>query len=228
MYSKEFMATLGQYVYGYLPNGQLFDPENEYLGKGVDKRCLDHVKEKGLNPENIWIVGRNLEKYAETTPAHEIASFAVEALMLATQKPKHNTASGRYQQDCWINTKLSDLYAEWQKTQINIYKEMNRFVSEYNLDDTLSSGWWSGSSFMLSAGRANSIEKYINVTPLVDGYENYVRFAFSNSKEMSKKERAKSWAIDNPDYDISFNDAGDTIDIKGLSINDALDLWSSQ
>lgn len=226
-YPKAFMETLGNYLYGYLPNG-IIDDTAEYIGKGVDKRCLDHVSEKGLDPDNLFIIGRNLEQYAKTTPAEEIASFAVEAFNIATRKPKYNTASGRYN-ELWIVTKLSDLFLEWKKSQINILEEMNKFISTYIEDLEKIKGYWgSGSSFMLSAGRFNSVERYLNITPMVDSFDNFVRLSFSNSTDMTKEERAQKWLSENPQYNATLNKSGDTVDIKGLPLEEAIELWSGE
>jgi len=85
--TQEFFATLGQYVYQYIDS----EGKPYYTGKGRADRCFAHVYEKGFDPEDCYIVARNLEKFEDKK---DWQSFLLESYLISTQNPDGNTVSG--------------------------------------------------------------------------------------------------------------------------------------
>ena len=58
--SGAFFESLGQYVYGYRKKkSNTWD----YIGKGNGNRGIQHVKTKGYDVDNLYIIARNLERF---------------------------------------------------------------------------------------------------------------------------------------------------------------------
>lgn len=220
-YPKAFMETLGQYVYAYYPEG--LESQPEYVGKGVDTRCLAHIKEKNQDPANLYIMGRNLEQYSKSTPAEEIASFAAEAAYIAILNPKLNSVSGRYGK-LWNPTRLDDLYWDWKKEQINPVKESMRFFNEHpEIHEHVKGMWATGNSFVYTSPTNNGIEYLLNITPEVDEFIPVVKVKFASSK---REELRDQWVKDNEsEYDLAAE--GEMVIVNGLSIERAIELWMS-
>jgi len=220
-YPKAYMETLGSYVYGYYPEG--LSGQAEYIGKGVDTRCLAHVKDKNQDPANLYILGRNLEKYAKSTPAEEIASFAAEAAIIAITNPKLNSVSGRYG-DLWKPERLDDLYQEWKKQQINPVKESMRFYNDHpEIQEHVKGMWATGNSFVFTSPTSNGIEYILNVTPEVDGFVPVVKVKFSRDK---REELREKWIKDN-DSEYNLSADGEMVNVTGLTVEKAIELWMS-
>lgn len=220
-YPKAFMETLGQYVYAYYPEG--LDTQPEYVGKGVDTRCLSHVKDKDQDPANLYIMGRNLEKYAKSTPSEDIASFAAEAAIIAITNPKLNSVSGRYGK-LWNPTRLDDLYTEWKKEQINPVKESMRFYNDHpEIQDHVKGMWVTGKTFVFTQSTVDGIEYLLYVTPEVDTFIPLVKVKFSAK---NRDELRDQWVQDNEkDYELTAD--GEMINVNGLSVEQAIELWLS-
>ena len=95
----EFFATLGQYVYQYKDEQGVY-----YTGKGNGDRCYAHVAEKGFDPEQCYIVARNLERFEDKK---DWQSFLLESYLIATLNPDGNSVSGHYK-ECFVMANLSD------------------------------------------------------------------------------------------------------------------------
>ena len=222
-YPKAFMETLGQYVYAYYPNGEIGGVP-EYSGKGVDTRCLTHIKEKGLDPANLFIMGRNLEQYTKSTPVDEIASFAAEAALIAVLNPEYNKVSGRYG-DLWCLSKLDDIYLDWKKQQIDPVKESMRFYNEHpEIHDNIKGMTASGNSFTYYASTVGGIEYMLTIVPEVDGFKPIVKVKFASNK---REELRDEWVKNNQDeYKLAAD--GEMISVQDLSVERAIELWTSQ
>ena len=222
-YPKAFMETLGQYVYAYYPDG-IINGSPKYQGKGVNTRCLAHIKEKGLDSENLFIMGRNLETYAKSTPVEEIASFAAEAALIAILNPEHNQVSGRYG-DLWCMSKLDDIYHEWKKDQIDPVKESMRFYNEYpEIHENIKGMTASGNSFTYYASTVGGVEYMLTIIPEVDGFKPVVKVKFASSK---REELRDEWVKNNQEEYTLVTD-GEMISVQGLTIEEAIELWVSQ
>jgi|TARA_B100001964_G_C14033943_1_gene509551 hypothetical protein len=227
-YPKAFMETLGQYVYAYYPEG-VINGTPEYYGKGVDTRCLAHIKEKELDLANLFIMGRNLEEYAKSTDGiatgvDEIAAWAAEAALIAVLNPEHNKVSGRYGH-LWVQSKLDDVYLDWKKEQINPVKESMRFYNEHpEIHDNVKGMSASGNSFTYYASTVGGIKYLLTIIPDVDGFKPVVKVEFDNKK---REELRDEWVKNNQDeYKLAAD--GEMISVQDLSVEKAIELWTSQ
>jgi hypothetical protein len=83
--SGEFFSQLGQSVYQYINRDTL---KPYYTGKGNGDRCWAHVVDKGFNPEDCFIVARNLENFEDK---QDWQSFLLESYLITTQNPEDNS-----------------------------------------------------------------------------------------------------------------------------------------
>ena len=124
--TAEFFQTLGQYVYRYKDN----EDSIYYTGKGNGDRCLSHVKDKDFDPEECYIVARNLEKFENKK---DWQSFLLESFLIAQDNPESNSVSGHYK-ECFVNTKLFDLFSEWQATQYDNFEKFPEwYITHYDI-----------------------------------------------------------------------------------------------
>jgi hypothetical protein len=114
--SLEFFATLGQYVYQYIDA----DGKSYYTGKGNGDRCYAHVADKGFNPDECYIVARNLEKFEEKK---DWQSFLLESYLIATQSPDGNSVSGHYK-ECFVMTSLSSMFTNFKSDQYDMFETL--------------------------------------------------------------------------------------------------------
>jgi len=120
---KVFWDGLGSYVYGYRDKHGDWD----YIGKGVGNRVLSHVKSKGFDIENAWIIASNLEDFDD---GDDGSAHALETLLIINHKPKHNSVSGRYQENI-IMTSLRGLITQHQDAQRNNHTECAETLLKY-------------------------------------------------------------------------------------------------
>jgi hypothetical protein len=122
----EFFATLGQYVYQYI------DKETKvpyYTGKGNGDRCYSHVVDKGFDPEDCYIIARNLEKFEDKK---DWQSFLLESYLIATQNPDGNSVSGHYK-ECFIMAALSSMFSDFQSDQHDMFESLPEwYVDNYD------------------------------------------------------------------------------------------------
>jgi len=123
--TQEFFATLGQYVYQYIDsNGRPY-----YTGKGGGDRCYAHVCEKGFNPDECYIVAKNLEKFEDKK---DWQSFLLESYLIATQSPDGNSVSGHYK-ECFVMASLSSMFATFKSEQYDMFESFPEwYVQNYD------------------------------------------------------------------------------------------------
>lgn len=117
-----FFESLGQYVYGYK------DTEGnwEYIGKGNHARALSHIKSKELDPSNLYIIARNLEKFSHKKDQE---SFILESFLITSNQPKLNSVSGHYQ-ECFVMAKFSELFGSFVSTQRDNFESFPEWYIE--------------------------------------------------------------------------------------------------
>jgi hypothetical protein len=125
--SYEFFATLGQYVYQYIDKDTL---KPYYTGKGNGDRCYAHVADKGFNPDDCYIVARNLEKFENKK---DWQSFLLESYLIATHDPENNSVSGHYK-ECFIMASLSSLFNEYESDQYDNFAAFpDWYINNYDV-----------------------------------------------------------------------------------------------
>ena len=114
--SGAFFESLGQYVYGYRKKkSNIWD----YIGKGNGNRGIQHVKTKGYDVDNLYIIARNLERFENK---QDWQSFLLESYLIAFEQPKDNSVSGHYE-ECFIMAKFSELYGTFVDSQFDAFAE---------------------------------------------------------------------------------------------------------
>ena len=123
----EFFATLGQYVYQYIDKDTL---KPYYTGKGNGDRCYAHVVDKGFNPDDCYIVARNLEKFEDKK---DWQSFLLESYLIATHDPENNSVSGHYK-ECFIMASLSSLFNDYESDQYDNFAAFpDWYINNYDV-----------------------------------------------------------------------------------------------
>ena len=145
--SGAFFDTLGQYVYAYIDE----DGDWIYCGKGNGDRCWAHVVEKGLDPEDIYIIARNLDDFA--MDKKDCQSFLLESYLIATHKPKRNKVSGHYKENFEMAT-LKGLFKTYSNAQRDMHVELGEFIrrNEEVLKGTIGMTESRGVQFTLKSG----------------------------------------------------------------------------
>jgi hypothetical protein len=121
--SAEFFATLGQYVYQYV------DPITKvpyYTGKGNGDRCYSHVADKEYNPDECYIVARNLEKFENKRDG---LSFLLESYLISTQNPDGNSVAGHYK-ECFVMLPLSSMFSDFKSEQYDNFAVLPEWYTE--------------------------------------------------------------------------------------------------
>jgi hypothetical protein len=121
--SGAFFETLGQYVYAYKnPKTEEWD----YIGKGNGDRCWSHVESKGLDPDNLYIRAKNLEKFYEKG---DWQSFLLESFLISTEQPKLNSVSGHYK-ECFEMASLSSMFSDYVSSQHDNFETFPEWYTE--------------------------------------------------------------------------------------------------
>ena len=120
--SGEFFATLGQYVYQYKDEQGVY-----YTGKGNGDRCYAHVAEKGFDPEQCYIVARNLERFEDKK---DWQSFLLESYLIATLNPDGNSVSGHYK-ECFVMASLSSMFKNYVSDQYDMFETLPQWYVEH-------------------------------------------------------------------------------------------------
>lgn len=196
-YPKAFMETLGYYQYGYYPNGEFDNTINpQYDGKGVKMRCLDHLKDKPVDIDNLIIIGRNLEKFTEGRDAIEAVQAATESMRINVLEPKLNKIKGMYD-ELWVKTPISTLLADWLKTQINPVVEEKKFWAQHpELEDVTQATTTNSSGTVYQTQRLKGTEYNLHVNYTIDGPEVTLKVNFSRKGVGGKTmaELYEAWA----------------------------------
>tara|TARA_B110000285_G_scaffold227547_1_gene289047 strand:+ start:1204 stop:1902 length:699 start_codon:yes stop_codon:yes gene_type:complete len=227
----KFWESLGQYQYGYWPDG-IFDisiaPKyrGEYIGRGQKDRCVDHLINKDVNINDLVIIGRNTEKFTVEREATAAVQAACESLLITLFDPKLNKIAGMYSHT-WCRMRVLDLYAEWQKQQINIPDEQQKFYSLYGtyIRDHIKSSQSTGQQFTYHSKSGNSTEYHLTIVPTIAGYIPTVKVKFNKPAGLERETLKEQWLQDNPLVESETN--GEYLHINGLSIDDAIELWVS-
>jgi hypothetical protein len=196
-YPKAFMQTLGYYQYAYYPNGKFDNTINpEYDGKGVKMRCLDHLKDKPVDVDNLIIIGRNLEKFTEGRDAIEAVQAATESMRINVLEPKLNKIKGMYD-ELWVKTPISVLRDEWLKTQINPVAESHKFWNAHPELESVTQATTtnsSGSVYQTQRIKGTEYKLYVNYT--IDGPEVVLKVNFSRKgvDGMTMDELFEKWS----------------------------------
>ena len=179
-YNSEFIKTLGAYQYGYYQNGK-FDNTLKpiYEGQGVKTRCLDHLKDKDVNIDDLIIIGRNLEKFAEDKDAIQAVQDATESLRINVLDPQLNKVKGKYDY-LWVKETLSSLYDEWKKEQINPIEEGFKFwASHPDLKNVVRATSSQSTGSVYQTNRIKGTEYNLHVNYTIDGPEAIIKVSFS-------------------------------------------------
>lgn len=233
---NQYLKELGEYVYAYSEEGNLqesiLNNTLHYSGVGKKNRCLDHTKEasmggKDYDPDNLFIIAHNLERFAETTKVAEIASFAIEALTIALNPSSDNKVKGRYG-ELMVLRPLSDLYEEWRVTQIDPVEEGFKFYQrhpELKLVTTGSKSNTEGSEF--STKRIEGTEYKLCVSYGVESADAHVKVNFSKKlKNHVQEELFNIWKEANPTVEVEPAKAvGEYIITNIDSTEDAIDYY---
>lgn len=126
--SGAFWQTLGQYVYGYKDDDGVFT----YVGKGNGNRGVQHIKTKGYDVDNLWIIAKNLERFEGK---QDWQSFQLESFLIWFFQPKDNSVSGHYE-ECFVMAKFSELYGAFVDAQFDAFAKLPDWYTE-NYDDKI-------------------------------------------------------------------------------------------
>lgn len=221
--TSEFFATLGQYVYKYVDT----DGKIIYIGKGNGDRCWAHVGDKGFNPENCYIVAKNLEKFEGKKDA---VAFALESFFITTENPETNAVSGHYK-ECFIMKPLSSMFSEFQNEQYDNFESLPEwFTINYNVfkGKLREIKINSTSTFFLSSARNNMYMMWYWST--VDSNEPVkVTFEFNaqEGKLDSMKDQMKKW-LKAGGHTKTFADGKDSkMAVNIANINQVIELFQA-
>lgn len=121
--SKAFFDTLGEYVYCYTKDGTY---QNAYYkGKGVGDRCVHHVKEKGYDQSDCYIIASNLEVFKSEKP-----NVLLESWLIWENDPQDNRVSGHHK-ECFIMKNLNFLRDEYDSSQRDLYQETDDLRNQF-------------------------------------------------------------------------------------------------
>ena len=123
--NSEFFNALGQYVYAYI------DPDTGqflYIGKGNGNRGITHIKTKGYNVDNLYIVARNLERF-DSDEKQDWESFLLESFLITTHNPSDNSVSGHYK-ECFIMAKFSELFEQYQAAKFDNFESLPTWYTD--------------------------------------------------------------------------------------------------
>ena len=214
--SAEFFATLGQYVYQYIDS----DGKPYYTGKGNGDRCYAHVAEKGFNPDECYIVARNLEKFENKRDG---LSFLLESYLITTQNPDGNSVAGHYK-ECFVMLPLSSMFSDFKSEQYDNFAVLPEWYTE-NYDvfrgKLREVKINSTTTFILSSARnAMYMSFYWDATS-----EEPIRVTIEVSdNNEEKKNKVTEW-FTKLDYDIHAGDNEKKISVFCANIDDVISLF---
>ena len=161
--NKGFWDSLGQYVYGYK------DPETGewlYFGKGNGNRGSSHIKTKGYNIDDLYIIACNLEKFEDK---EDWQSFELESFLIALYNPSGNSVSGHYK-ECFIMSRFSTLFKEYEAGQYDSFAELPQWYLENyeKLKGKIGTLTIKSATVQLSGQTRNSVAMSFYVNPITE------------------------------------------------------------
>ena len=218
--TSEFMRTLGKYVYCFTKTNNYKDAY--YGGKSgltaTGTRCLDHIKDKGYDYNDIMIIARNLETF-DNRPEELLESW-----LIMTEDFDDNRKSGTHK-ECFVMVDLSSLFSDYVDSQRDMFKELNDLVND-NLEVFKGKMGFTetrGSSYYIETGMRDNIyfgikvqTKEPNITCMMKANNPTV---FSSLVE--KCEDIFS------DYELDSTSNKNVISFQVSNIEEAISIWSS-
>ena len=213
-FEKRFMDSLGSYIYVYSSEGDvrkaLLEGTGVYAGKGVETRTLAHTKTeekggKGYSEDDIFIIMRNGEQFADNTKPAEIASFSGESLLIALSNPKDNKVSGR-NSDLFVFEHLTVLYDKWKQEQINPVAEEKKFwASHPELEQVTQATTTNSSGTVYQTKRLDGTEYNLHINYTTAGPEATLKVNFSKKGVGGKtmEELFELWQEEYPELETT-------------------------
>ena len=192
--SGEFFAELGQYVYAYIVGG-----EYKYIGKGNGDRCWSHVESKGLDPEDCYIVARNLEAFEDK---QDWQSFLLESFLIQQHQPEFNSVSGHYKENFKMAS-LKGLFNTYTSNQRNMHMEHGDFLRKYeeDLGDTIGYTETRGGQFTLETSAIENT--YFRIKVSAKTPEFMCEIASNGDQDHFNKLKADVEAAIGEEYDLT-------------------------
>lgn len=161
--NKEFWNSLGQYVYGYKDSET---GEWLYFGKGNGNRGSIHIKTKGYNVDDLYIIARNLEKF---DGKQDWQSFELESFLIAFYNPSGNSVSGHYK-ECFIMSRFTSLFKEFTDNQYDNFAEFPQwYIENYEkLKGKIGTITIKSETFQIVGQTKNSMAMSFYVNPITD------------------------------------------------------------
>jgi len=221
--TSEFFLSLGQYVYQYIDRDTL---KPYYTGKGNFDRCWAHVNEKSFDPEDCFIVAKNLERFENKK---DWQSFLLESYLITTHEPESNLVSGHYK-ECFIMTSLSSMFSEFENDQydnfavlpdwyLNNYESFRNRVREIKINAT--------TTFVLSNARNQMYMMfYWNPTDVQQPTKVTFEINSEGTKLDSIKNNLTKWLAKNNHKKPFADGKVQKLAVNVDSIDDVISLWN--
>ena len=114
-----FYDTIGpHYVYGYWCR---VEEEWKYIGKGVGDRIAHHVKDKGYDIDDAFVLVQNLPD--------DKSAAQIESLLIYLHDPRDNKVSGHHSEKI-VMTSLSSMFKEYTDGQYDHFESFPEWYSE--------------------------------------------------------------------------------------------------
>jgi len=221
--TSEFFLSIGQYVYQYIDRDTL---KPYYTGKGNLDRCWAHVNEKSFDPEDCFIVAKNLERFENKK---DWQSFLLESYLITTHEPESNLVSGHYK-ECFIMTSLSSMFSEFENDQydnfavlpdwyLNNYESFRNRVREIKINAT--------TTFVLSNARNQMYMMfYWNPTDVQQPTKVTFEINSEGTKLDSIKNNLTKWLAKNNHKKPFADGKVQKLAVNVDSIDDVVSLWN--
>lgn len=161
--NKGFWDNLGQYVYGYKDSET---GEWLYFGKGNGNRGSTHIKTKGYNIDDLYIIACNLEKFEGK---QDWQSFELESFLISLYNPSGNSVSGHYK-ECFVMSRFSTLFKEYVDGQYDSFAELPQWYLENyeKLKGNIGTLTIKSETVQLFGQTRNSVAMSFYVNPITD------------------------------------------------------------